>query len=182
MITILGLKLEASGQRNIPIELAFDPNSNPVFIPKYQRVDIAVFEKQELVLESEALEGFCIPVYVAESKTYFDKNMISGVAHSSASLKTTFPRCVSVCIGEWTDYDLNKQSFAATAIDEIYIMRNQKRSDYRSTKVFDPLSVNTVQIILNQAWEVLSNHENVHPPISERLKSGKLVNSEMEKT
>jgi len=176
MIEILDLDLYASGQKDIPIELAFDPSSASIFIPRFQRVDIAILKNMTLVADENPLEEFCIPVYVAESKTYFDKNMISGVAYSATSLKTTFPRCICVSVGEWSDFDLKKQSFAGTSINEIYVLRNQKRANFRSTGTIQPISTDTMRLVIFQVWELLKSYEDVHPRISDRLHTGKLIN------
>ena len=175
MIETLALDLKASGQRDIPIDLAFDPNSENTFIPRFQRVDIAIVKKMDLMVGEKPLDEFCIPIYVAESKTYFDKNMISGVAYSAGALKSTFPRCKCVSVGEWTDFDLKRRSYAGTSIDEIYVLRKQKRAEYRNTGVMNPISTSTMKLIICQVWEILSSYEDNHLQISDRLHTGKLI-------
>lgn len=176
MILALELDLEASGQKSIPIELAFDPNAKSILIPRYLRADIAILKRVPMSFDGEIWEDFCIPIYIAESKTYFDKNMISGVAYSSAALKTTFPRCSCVSIGEWSDFDFDKQSFASTSIDEIFVLRKQRRSEFRKTGTLKPMSKETMGAVLESAFDTLRSYKNVHPTISDRLPAGQLVN------
>ena len=106
------LPFEATGQTDIPIEIAFDLKRAGLIVPRLQRVDFAVVRRVALRAEDVQLKGFCIPLIAAEAKTYFDKNMVTGVAFSVAALKTTFPHCIYIAIGEFADFELGADSYA----------------------------------------------------------------------
>lgn len=167
--------LEASGQRDIPVELSFDIRSDDLVIPRSQRVDAAIVIKTPLVVADKELVGFCIPVFAAEAKTYFDKNMLSGVDQSAAGMKSTFPHCLYFSIGEFADFELSAHSYAAGAMDEIYILRHQKRADFRKTKVANPIDANLVTEILTRVETAIINHNKKRPRLDVRLKTGRLI-------
>lgn len=167
--------LEASGQRDIPVELSFDIRSDDLVIPRSQRVDAAIIIKTQLIVANKELKGFCIPVFAAEAKTYFDKNMLSGVDQSAAGMKSTFPHCLYFSIGEFADFELSAHSYAAGAMDEIYILRHQKRADFRKTKAANPIDANLVAEILQRVETSIVEHNKMRPGLDVRLKTGKLI-------
>lgn len=167
--------LEVSGQREIPVELAFDIRTEDFIIARTQRVDAAIVIRAPLMVAGKELKGFCIPVFAAEAKTYFDKNMLSGVDQSAAGMKATFPHCLYFSIGEFADFELSSYSYAGGAIDEIYILRHQKRSDFRKTGVAEPVDAGLVAEILTRVERSIVNHQEKRPHLDVRIKSGKLI-------
>lgn len=174
-IALKGHPFSATGQADIPIEIAFDLKRPGLLVPRRQRVDFAIVQNVALEANGQALKGFCIPLFAGESKTYFDKNMISGVAYSVAALKTTFPHCVYVGIGEFADFELGADSYASSEIDEIYILRKQKRSDFRKTKVANPVSSLLLREIVDQMIETVEDHTKVHIDLKLRVPAGRLI-------
>lgn len=169
------LPFEATGQTDIPIEIAFDLKRNGLIVPRLQRVDFAIVKRVNLAADGMALRGFCVPLIGAEAKTYFDKNMITGVAYSVASLKTTFPHCVYIAIGEFADFELGADSYASSEIDEIYILRKQKRSDYRKTLVAKEIDPLLVREIISLMISTIRSHTQVHSDLKLRMPRGRLI-------
>ena len=169
------LPFEATGQTDIPIEIAFDLKREGIIVPRLQRVDFAIVKRVDLSANGAALKGFCIPLIGAEAKTYFDKNMITGVAYSVASLKTTFPHCVYIAIGEFADFELGADSYASSEIDEIYILRKQKRSEYRKSLVAKEVDPSLVQEIITLMISTIRSHTQVHSDLKLRMPRGRLI-------
>jgi hypothetical protein len=175
LIQARALPLSVVGQREIPIRLSFDPKRKGFLVPHLQRVDMAIVLFAELSVNKVEHEGFCIPLFAAESKTYFDKNMISGVDFSVRTLKSTFPDCVYLAIGERSDFDLKGVNYANSAIDEIVILRRQKRSDYRKSGLGSPIATDLVAEVVARAVSVLDVFQETRPDLSMRIGGGKLI-------
>lgn len=127
-----GLSLLPAAQRQIVIECQFVPFEDEHLALKLKRVDVAILKECPLNAGGQEIKDFAIPVVAMEVKTNLDKNMISGVEFSVESLKKTNPLCMYYLISEYADFAVEKQNYAGTSIDEIIILRKQKRSDVRS--------------------------------------------------
>lgn len=167
--------LEVSGQRDIPVELSFDIRTEHLVIARTQRVDAAIIAKAPLKVAERELRGFCVPVFAAEVKTYFDKNMLAGVDQSAAGMKSTFPHCLYFGICEFADFELSAHSYAGGAIDEIYILRHQKRSEFRQTGVSNPIDHELVCEIVKRVELAVCSHASRRSDLGARIKTGKLI-------
>lgn len=123
--------LEVSAEKDLTIECTFDISDGGVIRYKNKRVDVAVvkpcplsFNRQEAILP--------IPLVAIECKTNLDKNMLSGIEQSVSDLKKTFPECYYYVVSELSDFDVKKSNYASSGIDEIYILRKQKRGTVRN--------------------------------------------------
>jgi hypothetical protein len=174
-MTAVNSDLFASGQRDIAIDLSFDTRSPSLMIPKMQRVDLAIGYATEIAVGGQVSTPFFIPIFAAEAKTYFDKNMISGVDFSAAAIKSTFPHCSYLAVGEFADFDLAGLSYASSSIDEIYIMRRQKRSDFRKSKVAKSSSWRVVKDIVLSAQKSIQTCQDLRTSLDDRLVSGRLI-------
>jgi hypothetical protein len=167
--------LEVSGQRDIPVELSFDTRTADLVFARTQRVDVAIVMKASLTVQGQELNNFAIPVFAAEAKTYFDKNMLSGVDQSAAGMKRTFPHCLYLAIAEFADFELGAQSYASGSMDEIFVLRHQKRADFRKTGVAHPIDTDLVAEILQTVERAIIDYDEPRPNLEERLKTGKLI-------
>jgi hypothetical protein len=131
LVAGLSLNLEVAAQKHIVIESMFIPRSGEPVTPKFKRVDVAILRPCSLSVDKMLVQDFAMPVVAVENKTNIDKNMIAGVEHSVESLKKTFPLCKYYLVGEFADFAVESQNYAATFIDEILILRKQKRSEVR---------------------------------------------------
>jgi hypothetical protein len=171
----LGAPFRPSGQRDIVIDLSLDVQHPGRVVPRTQRVDVAVLEPCEMVIGGTTLPDFAIPVIAAEVKTYFDKNMISGVVFSFDALRSTFPGCMCLAISEFADFDPKHQTYAAASIDEFYILRQQKRSEFRNSGIASPIAPDLVASILQLVRSYLAQLSMPRPDLHERMKTGKLI-------
>ncbi|GMO94239.1 Bpu10I family restriction endonuclease [Bradyrhizobium sp. TM239] len=169
------LPFAASGQTDLAIEIAFDLKRPGVIVPRMQRVDIAVVKKIKLTADDTQLAGFCIPLFAAEAKTYFDKNMVSGVDYSVASMKSTFPHCLYYAIGEFADFDLAAHSYASSEIDEIFILRKQKRSAWRKSNDANKIDAELVEEIIKNVFASIVSQQSVHKDLTLRVPNGRLI-------
>ncbi len=176
LLDFRGIKnMSACGQRDIPIDMSFDPRSENLYVPRTQRVDIAIVRRASFVVDDREVDEFFIPIVAGEAKTYFDKNMISGMEYSAASMKKVFPHCSYFAIAELADFDLSALSYASGEIDEIYIIRKQKRAIFRKTNVPYPVDPKLIQEILESASSVIDSCSVRRTDLEARIASGKLI-------
>ena len=169
VVKVDGFKLIVEAQKDVIIDFVFSHQNQGSIFPKNKRVDSAVLLPSSLVFNNGAIERFSIPVICVEVKTNLDKNMITGIEHSVEKLKSTFPLCKYFVISEYSDFAIDSQNYAGTYIDEIYILRKQKRSDFRRNgvanhidsqliKEFASIVVNTASSIQRNTYTVQQNY------------------------
>ena len=162
-------------QQDLPIECMFDLYNGGRLICKYKRLDLSLSQKTTLTL-NDASYDFYIPLVAMEIKTNLDKNMLAGIENSVASLKKTFPRCKYFVVSEFADFDSSKLNYASTDIDEIFIIRNQKRANVKGNK--NPKKAISKKLVLelvsNADSMLLAFSENILT-LEERMRTGKLI-------
>lgn len=171
------LNLKSNGQNDIVIDLIFSHINGGQVFPKHKRVDAALLAPFSLSCnENKEIENkFCIPLIAVEVKTNLDKNMLSGIIHSVERLKSTFPECKYFVLTEFSDFDVKKQNFANSSIDEIYLLRKQKRSEVRSKKKVNDISFELVKEIIVQIEHAVSLLTNSQNSLSNKLSKGLLI-------
>lgn len=171
----LNLDLFVSAQSQVPIECLFDLHDGGRMMFKTKRLDMLVAKKTSIRLQDKAYP-FIIPVIAMEMKTNLDKNMLAGIEHSVTSLKKTFPKCSYFVITELSDMAIDKLNYAASDIDEIYIIRKQKRIEVRRNKnIRKSISKDLIlDIVINCVSTLKSNHTS-SPSINDRMHNGKLI-------
>ena len=83
--------------------------------------------------------------------------MIYGIINTSESIKKLFPNSLYCCVTEFADLDLKTQNFKYSDIDEIYILRKQKRSEYRRNKKLNKINIELVEHNLKMFEKKISN-------------------------
>jgi hypothetical protein len=101
--------------------------------------------------------------------------MISGIENSVESLKRTFPKCLYFAITEFADFSIEKQNYATTFIDEIYVLRKQRRSDYRTTDSMNDIDPNLIDAIAKRVESYVSCYKKSILTIKQRMRVGTLV-------
>lgn len=149
-------KYNVSGQENLKIDFQLQHNKNKQILFKEKRVDVAVFENVDLDLNSSKSK-IIIPIIALEIKVNLDKNMIYGIINTSESIKKLFPNSLYCCVTEFADLDLKTQNFKYSDIDEIYILRKQKRSEYRRNKKLNKINIELVEHNLKMFEKKISN-------------------------
>ena len=164
-----------SGQENLIIDFQLQHNKNKQILFKQKRVDVAVFENVNLDINSNK-SNIIIPIIALEVKVNLDKNMIYGIINTSESLKKLFPNSLYCLITEFADLDLNTQNFKYSDIDEIYILRKQKRSEFRHKKKLNKLDVDLIEHNLKMFENKISDHNSNDLSLEEKMnKFGKLI-------
>ena len=133
-----------SGQENLKIDFQLQHNKDKQILFKEKRVDVAVFENVNLDLNLSSSK-IIIPIIALEIKVNLDKNMMYGIINTSESIKKLFPNSLYCCVTEFADLDLKTQNFKYSDIDEIYILRKQKRSEYRRNKRLNKINIELVE-------------------------------------
>lgn len=123
--------LEVSAEKDLTIECTFDISDGGVIKYKNKRVDVAVFMPCPLNFNGQE-SVLPVPLVAIECKTNLDKNMLSGIEQSVSDLKKTFPECYYYVVSELSDFDVKKSNYASSGINEIYILRKQKRGTVRN--------------------------------------------------
>ena len=111
-----------------------------------------------------------------EMKTNLDKNMMSGIEHSVEALKKTFPNSLYYVITEFSDMAVDKLNYASSGIDEIYILRKQKRAEIRrNINNRNDIDVNLVLEIASECTHQMELVHQVIPSTDIRMTTGKLI-------
>ena len=172
-------ELEVYAQKDLTIECIFDAHDGGIMQFKNKRVDVAVVKTCQLSFNGADV-AFPVPLLAIECKTNLDKNMISGIEHSVEELKKTFPDCKYFVITEVSDFDARKSNYASSGIDEIYVLRKQKRAVIRRTpNLRQNLSGALVFEIANTFREMAHNLNSEILSLNTRMANGKLIGREL---
>lgn len=174
-IKCIDIELEVSAQSDLAIECIFDISNGGSIRLKNKRVDVAVVKPCELSFNGSKYY-LPIPLLAIECKTHLDKNMLSGIEHSVSDLKKTFPDCCYLVISELSDFNVNKTNYASSSIDEMYILRKQKRAIVRKNanarkNITSDLFFEITQRLDNNIKMMKSNT----PDLQTRMNIGKLI-------
>lgn len=164
-----------SAQSDVPIECNFDLQGGSRMMFKTKRLDMLVYKLSQLSLDGFS-QDFIIPLIAMEMKTNLDKNMMSGIEHSVEALKKTFPNSLYYVVTEFSDMAIDKLNYASSGIDEIYILRRQKRAEVR--RDIDNRNVVDCALVQEIASECIQQMELVHqetPSTEIRMTTGKLI-------
>jgi hypothetical protein len=116
--------------------------------------------------------SFVVPLIAIEAKTNIDINKLNGLDFSAERLKRTFPASRYFLVTETLDFAVD-QNYAGS-IDEIYVLRKQKRSDARRSRreycpdVFEEFAEDVVRIV--------SKADTSRTHVYDRLEAGRLIN------
>lgn len=164
-----------SAQSDVPIECMFDLQGGSRMMFKTKRLDMLVYKASKLIFDNNTIP-FNIPLIAMEVKTNLDKNMMSGIEHSVTALKKTFPNSLYFVVTEYADMAIDKLNYASSSIDEIYILRQQKRASVR--KNMNLRNNINPELVLDIAKQCIKLMENVHiiiPSTEVRMTTGKLI-------
>lgn len=170
-----GMGLEVSAQKDLTIECVFDFSNGGSVRFKKKRVDVAVFKNCHLALDDNENE-FPIPLMAIECKTNLDKNMLSGIEYSVGELKKTFPECYYLVVTELSDFDIKKTNYASSGINEMYVLRKQKRAETR--KVPYPRENIHCELVKEIAELLIKGLDDINADedsLVEKMQTGKLI-------
>lgn len=167
--------LEVSAEKDLTIECTFDISNGGIIRFKNKRVDVAVVKPCPLSF-NEQHSVLPVPLMAIECKTNLDKNMLSGIEQSVNDLKKTFPECYYYVVSELSDFDVKKSNYASSGIDEIYIMRKQKRGPVRQNP--DARNAINAELIYELALilaEGIRKMGITNEDLGTRMQNGKLI-------
>lgn len=173
----LDTEFYVSAQKDVIIDCTFDAFNGGRINFKKKKMDVSITIPIKLNFNNIDYD-FAIPVVAIEVKTNLDKNMLSGIEQSVESLKKTFPTCLYYNISELADFAIEKQSYATTKVDEIFILRKQKRSQIRgkNAQTIKPIDVDIIKEIIVKITTHLKNLDVPIEKIKDRMNEGKLIN------
>ncbi len=167
--------LEVSAQKDLTIECIFDFTDGGKMRFKNKKVDVAVVKNCALKLDDQE-EEFPIPLLAIECKTNIDKNMLSGIEFSVGELKKTFPECSYLVVTEVSDFDVKNVNYASSGINEMYVLRCQKRAQIRQNpESRKKISIELVQEIATELMDGIDAINCNEVSLDERMKNGKLI-------
>lgn len=167
--------LEVTAQKDLTIECIFDFTNGGNVRFKNKKVDVAVVKNCTLKLDEQE-NSFPIPLLAIECKTNLDKNMLSGIEFSVGELKKTFPECSYLVVTELSDFDVKKSNYASSGIDEIYVLRKQKRAETRREP--HPRNLVNCELVFEIANLLKSGIEGINSDtdaLGEKMLTGKLI-------
>lgn len=178
VIKARGVQLEVSAQKDLTIECTFDIVAGGEMRFKNKRVDVAVVEPCSLSFNGNDTV-FPIPLLAIECKTNLDKNMLSGIEQSVGDMKKTFPTCRYFVITECSDFDVKKSNYASSGIDEMYILRKQKRGVIRrNPDLRNPIDSSLILEVTKALDADISAMRTESDDLNTRMQSGKLIGRE----
>ena len=134
--------------------------------------DLCIGLRRDMVRERGKDLWFVVPVVATEVKTNLDVNKLNGLDFSAERLKRTFPGARYFVVTETLDYRLD-QNYSGS-IDEIFVLRMQKRSAARRDKArYRP---EVFEAFLNDVAHRLLKADTSGQHVYERLESGRLIN------
>lgn len=164
-----------SAQSDVPIECMFDLQGGSRMMFKTKRLDMLVYKDSRLTLDDNTIQ-FTIPLIAMEVKTNLDKNMMSGIEHSVAALKKTFPNSLYFVVTEYSDMAIDKLNYASSGIDEIYILRQQKRATVRKNiNLRNKINPGLVLEIAKKCIKLMDDVHVIIPSTEVRMATGKLI-------
>lgn len=174
----LSMPYTVISQKDIAIELMFDTSGN--IAAKRKRMDLAVLKPCALLCNGMDCPDFAVPIVASEIKTNLDKNMLAGIEFSVESLKRTFPKCLYFVITELADMAYEHQNYAATGIDEIFVLRKQKRSNVRRGQPRNNVDCELIKQILEECVTAMRLGLTETVSLHDRMARGKLIREEID--
>lgn len=174
LITGIDGDLEVSAHKDLIVECVFDAREKGRTVFKKKRVDFAVLLPVDFCFQGRSILDFRIPVVAIEIKTNLDKNMLAAIEHSAESLKRTFPTCFYAVAAECSDFAMERQNYAATYIDEVFILRKQKRAEKRRGTL-NEIDAALVQQLCEAAISHVVASSGTLGELRIRMQNGKLI-------
>lgn len=109
--------------------------------------DVGIF-KSEVLHIGEIKKVIHIPLVCIECKTYLDKTMYEGSVATASKIKNGNPKCLFIIATETYDVS-NDVDIETSLIDNIYVLRKQKRSKNRDKLLLAPINVSVIEHLVN---------------------------------
>lgn len=149
---------------------AFEESSNIVINIKDQDFSIS----KEVMVKSRVSNNqnwqenkIYVPVVSIECKTFLDKTMYEGSVSTAEKIKKGNPYCIFLIVTETYDVSLDVDP-KYSSIDQIYILRKQKRKQEQLKPIFDDIVYDLFKFVeshINSDWYKLQ----------EKIETGKMI-------
>ncbi len=117
--------------------------------------DFAIYRKIQIRANGES-EIINVPVVSIECKTYIDKTMLEGSIATAEKIKNGNPYCLFLIVTEWYDVSSDVDP-AYSRIDQIYVLRKQKRKTNSENPIDCDVILNLFSFIKNHLEREWSN-------------------------
>lgn len=108
--------------------------------------DVGIYKRERLSVNSDKNYSVFIPIVCIECKTYLDKTMYEGSVATANRIKLGNPYCTFIIVTE--TYDIKEDVDIETSrIDNIYVLRKQRRSEYKKNP--NPISADVICSLLD---------------------------------
>jgi hypothetical protein len=129
--------------------LYFNPKSFDEFVNKpaslyinRKNQDFTIYKEYEVVVDKEK-KILKVPIISIECKTYLDKTMLEGSVSTAEKIKQGNPQAKFYIVTETYDVDYEVDIYG-TQIDQIYVLRKQKREKSNS-KYLKPIYADVIE-------------------------------------
>ncbi len=127
--------------------------------------DVGIYKKETLTTSTGGEHEISIPIVCIECKIYLDKTMYEGSVATATRIKTGNPYCLFFIVTE--TYDVRKDvDIETTQIDNIYVLRKQRRS--RKNSPINPICTDVMQHLLDA---VRTKLDSIRMTVDERITS-----------
>jgi hypothetical protein len=134
--------------------------------------DLTVGLDRAKIESRRGVEEFVVPLLAYEIKTNTDRNKLAGLNFSAERLKRTFPGARYFLVTETVDFSL-QNCYASGAIDEVYVLRKQLRSNAR--RKLKPLDPDVFGLLFAATLDVIDRARIGWRHVYERLDDGRLI-------
>ena len=123
--------------------------------------DVGIYKQEEVTTKSGQIREISIPIVCIECKTYLDKTMYEGSVATASKIKTGNPHCLFFVVTETYDIASSAVDIEASDIDNIYILRKQRRNATSSNPIFADVFEHMLQHIERNLTDRLSVDEMI---------------------
>jgi hypothetical protein len=134
--------------------------------------DLCIGVRKDTIVVGNDQIQFVVPVVAVEAKTNIDINKLNGLDFSAERLKRTFPASRYLLVTETLDFDLSKNY--AGSIDEIFVLRKQKRTDARRARA--PYQAEVFEAFVDEVADHVCKADVSRTHVYDRLEGGRLIN------
>ena len=111
--------------------------------------DVGIYKKEAIRTEDGTIHDIIIPMVCVECKTYLDKTMYEGSVATAIKIKNGNPRCLFYIVTE--TYDVSSSvDIDMTQIDNIYVLRKQRRRAGAGSTSINKISADVVKHLLQK--------------------------------
>lgn len=157
------------GSVNAYCNLYFSPKNittfveNPSIKINTKNQDFSIYRRISINVE-ESVYNIDVPIVAVECKTYLDKTMLEGSIATAEKVKMGNPHSKYFIVTETYEVDFNVD-ICFSRIDQIFVLRKQKRRTAKNNKIFSDVVLSLYKQIekhLNSDWIDIEKNINLN--------------------